>query len=179
MRTESQILSELKSRKAAGGLTADNVYLKGDTTPLIGQSIAAAETRLGFRLPQLLRAIYGEISNGGFGESYGLLGLVGGPLNEDGLDSVSLYELYRQNDPNDEYWHWPEGLLPVCHLGCAMYHCVQCLDDASPVIWFEPNPHEQGAPWDSSFIPFSPSLGEYLTAWLDGVDLWVKLDAGA
>ena len=179
MRAESQILLELERRKAAGKLRADDSLLKGDTTPLSDQDIAAAESRLGFRLPRLLRAIYREISNGGFGESYGFLGLVGGALNEDGLDSVSLYESYRQADPDDAHWSWPEGLLPVCQLGCAMYHCVQCLDDASPVVWFEPNPHEQGSSWDRSFIRFSPSLREYLSAWLDGVDLWAMLDAGA
>ena len=179
MRTESQILFELKGRKAAGELKADfSGRLKGDAIPLSERDIAAAESRLSFRLPPLLRAIYGEVANGGFGEAYGFLGLVGGPLNENGLDSVSLYESYREADPADEYWHWPEGLLPVCHLGCGMYQCVQCLDDALPVIWFEPNPHEEATPWDDSFIPFSPSLREYLSAWLDGVNLWVRPDAG-
>ena len=179
MRTETEILLELKRRKAAGELRADCGLPKGDTTPLSDHDVAAAESRLGFRLPPLLRAIYGGISNGGFGESYGFLGLVGGALNEGGLDSVSLYESYRQAYPDDEFWQWPEGLLPVCHLGCAMYHCVQCLDETSRVVWFEPNPHEQGSPWDSSFIPFSASLGEYLSSWLDGVDLWARLDAEA
>lgn len=179
MRTETEILSELKRLKAAGQLGADNSYLEGDTTPLSDREIAFAESRLGFRLPRLLRAIYGEISNGGFGESYGFLGLVGGVLNEDGLDSVSLYGEYRQADPDDVLWHWPEGLLPVCHLGCAMYHCVQCLDEALPVVWFEPNPHANGSPWDDSFFPFAPSLREYLSARLDGVDLWARLDAEA
>jgi hypothetical protein len=178
MRTESQILSELKKRKATGELKADSLLLESDMAPLSKQVIAAAESRLGFRLPQLLSAIYTEISNGGFGQSYGFLSLIGGDLNKR-QDSVSLYESYRQTDPDDEYWHWPEGLLPVCDLGCGMYHCVQCLDDTMPVVWFEPNPHGEGEPWDSSFIPFAPSLREYLSAWLDGVDLWVKLDAGA
>ena len=179
MLTESEILSELKRRKAAGQLWADDPSLKAETAPISDREIAAAEYRLGFRLPRLLRAIYGEISNGGFGESYGFLGLVGGPTNESGQDSVSLYESYRQANPGDEHWHWPEGLLPVCHLGCGMYHCVQCLDEELPVIWFEPNPHTPTLPWDDSFIPFSPTLREYLSAWLDGVDLWAKLDAGA
>lgn len=178
MHTESEILSELKRRKASGQLGADFSYVEADTAPLSDREMAAAEYRLGFRLPRLLRAIYGEIANGGFGESGGFLGLVGGVTNEAGQDSVSLYESYREADPGDEHWHWPEGLLPVCHLGCGMYHCVQCLDEALPVIWFEPNPHARGGPWDDSFFPFSPSLREYLSAWLGGVDLWAKLGGG-
>jgi len=179
MRTDAQILTELKRRKAEGTLVANDSFLGGDTTPLNDESIALAESRLGFTLPPLLRAIYREVANGGFGESYGFLGLIDGPLNEDGLDSVSHYEAYRQPDPADEYWEWPSGLLPFCHLGCAMYHCVQCNDDGSPIVWFEPNPHEDEAPWDDSFIPFCSSLNEYLSAWLDGIDLWAKLDNGA
>lgn len=179
MRTEAEVLSELRRRKAAGRLRADTSYPKAGTAPLGEREFAAAESRLGFRLPRLLRAIYGEISNGGFGESYGALGLVGGPANERGQDSVSLYESYREADPGDEHWLWPEGLLPVFHLGCGMYHCVQCLDESLPVVWFEPNPHSDGEPWDDSFIPFCPSLREYLSEWLDGVDLWSKLEAGA
>ena len=78
MLTESEILSELKRRKAAGQLRPDDPFLKGDTSPLSEQAIVAAETRLGFGVPKLLRAIYGEVSNGGFGDSYGFLGLIGG-----------------------------------------------------------------------------------------------------
>lgn len=179
MQTDSDILAELKNRKAAGTLVADDSFLKGDTTPLSSEKIADSETRLGFKLPPLLRKIYLEVSNGGFGDSYGLLGLTNGPLNEDGLDSVSLFESYRETDPSDEYWHWPDGLLPVCHLGCAMYHCVQCSDEGAPIVWFEPNPHEDGEPWDDSFIPFCSSLSGYFSAWLGGIDLWAKLEHGA
>lgn len=179
MHTEAEILSELKRRKAAGQLAADDSPREADATPLSDREIADAEHRLGFRLPRMLRAIYGEISNGGFGGAYGWLGLVGGATNECGQDSVTLYELCREADPGDEHWHWPEGLLPICRLGCGMYHCVQCLDEALPVIWFEPNPHADGEPWDDSFFPFSASLREYLSAWLDGVDLWAKLADGA
>jgi hypothetical protein len=55
-----------------------------------------------------------------------------------------------------------------------MYHCVQCDNNNAPIIWFEPNPHEENTPWDSSFIPFCPSLAEYLSAWLAGDDLFEK-----
>jgi hypothetical protein len=179
MRTDAQIIAELKRRKTDGTLAASNSFLGGDSTPLDEKAITIAESRLGFALPPLLRAIYRDVSNGGFGDSYGFLGLINGPRNEDGLDAVSLYEAYRLSDPSDKNWNWPKGLLPLCHLGCAMYHCVQCDDAHSPIVWFEPNPHEDEGPWDDSFIPFCPSFNEYLSAWLDGVDLWAKLGDGA
>ena len=172
MRTDSQIFDELMSRRKASALFNLDSRLEGDTTPLSETALESAEQRFGCELPSLLRRIYCDVSNGGFGDSYGFLGLVGGPVNEDGLDAISLYESYKQPDPDDDHWEWPDGLLPLCHLGCAMYHCVDCTNTDSPIIWFEPNPHEQGESWDDSFFPFCDSLAKYLNAWLDGVDLW-------
>ena len=172
MRTDPQIIDELAQRKTRDRLVPDQSLLAGDTQTISMKSIHNAEKRLGFEIPKLLVEIYTKIANGGFGESYGLLGLIGGPVNEDGLDAVSLCESYREPDPTDEYWKWPEKLLPICHLGCAMYHCVQCDEKKSPIILFEPNPHEEDEPWDNSFIPFCESLNHYMSAWIDDVDLW-------
>jgi len=54
-----------------------------------------------------------------------------------------------------------------------------CLDldaatDAS-LIWFEPNPHCDGEPWDDSFIPIGGSLERWLSAWVDGGSLFREL----
>lgn len=167
------LIAELKERKKRGLLQPDDRSSGGgDFSPLSYTQISLAETQLGFGLPLLLRQIYGEVSNGGFGYAYGFLGLLGGMVNEDGHDAVTQYRLYRQSDPSDPLWRWPESLLPFCHLGCAMFHCIRCDHPDAPVIWFEPNPHEHGESWDSSFIAFAPSLTAYLTAWLDGKDLF-------
>lgn len=136
--------------------------------PATFQALDAAEIRLGFKLPTLLRRIYAEVANGGFGPSYGLLGIGGGATNEDSRDSVEVYEWFRKANPEDHYWHWPERLLPIGHLGCGMFCCADCSSEATPIIWFEPNPHEDGEPWADSFFPFTDSLDQWLTAWLDG-----------
>lgn len=136
--------------------------------PASSAVLDSAESRLAFKLPALLRRIYMEVANGGFGPSYGLLGIGGGATNEDKRDTVELYELFRSPDPEDRYWNWPERLLPIGHLGCAMFCCADCSSEAMPIVWFEPNPHSDGEPWDDCFIPFAGSLDEWLTAWLDG-----------
>jgi SMI1 / KNR4 family (SUKH-1) len=171
---DSEIIETLLCLKRSGELRADNPYFKGDFSPLSIGELYQVESQLGFQLPGLLRRIYTEIANGGFGYSYGFLGLLGGMLNEDGNDAVMQYLMYREPDPDDRYWCWTTGLLPIGHLGCGMYHCVQCDNNNAPIIWFEPNPHEENAPWNSSFIPFCPSLAEYLSAWLAGDDLFEK-----
>ena len=96
-------------------------------------------------------------------------------LNEDGSDAVALYKSYREPDPEDEHWSWPDGLLPLGHLGCAMYLCVDCTKEEGPVTWFEPNSHATGQSWKDSFIPFSESTEAWLFAWLDGRDLFDEL----
>jgi len=136
--------------------------------PVNRDVLTLAEGRLGFELPTLLRRIYTEVANGGFGPSYGLLGIYGGATNEDKRDSTDLYELFREVDPQDRYWRWPERLLPIGHLGCAMFCCADCSSDAMPIVLFEPNPHTDGEPWDDCFIPFAESLNDWLAAWLDG-----------
>lgn len=175
MPSEFDIIELLLKRKADGTLCPDDSLLEGDTSPLSLEKIAEAESKLGFRLPSILRRIYTEIANGGFGESYGFLGLLGGIVNEDGEDAVSLYLTNLQSDPDDQHWNWPTGLLPIVHLGCARYHCIQCNDPNAPIIWFEPNPHEPDETWDNSFISFCPSLTTYLWAWLKEEDLWENL----
>lgn len=165
------LIAELKKRKANGTLGADDPLLGGCAAPLGQSEIESAEAILRFEIPAVLRRIYTEVANGGFGYAYGLLGLRGGPRNEDGLDSVGLYQTFRELDTEDPAWHWPHGLLPVGHLGCAMFHCVQCTGPSQTIIWYEPNLHESGQSWNGSFIPFAPSLGTYLKAWLDGKDL--------
>lgn len=166
MLTDNEIINALLKRRRDGVLQPNEPSLEGDIAPLTEATVAYAEERLGFRLPLLLRRIYTEVANGGFGDSYGFLGLVGGPVNEDGLDAVSLYLSYRQVDPDDEHWSWPHGLLPLGYLGCAMYRCVKCDEPAAPIVWYEPNQHEDGQPWEDAFFPFCSSLNEYLSAWL-------------
>jgi len=139
--------------------------------PLAERDLAAAEKRLGFKLPSALKALYTRVGNGGFGPTYGLLGLVGGAHQEDGNDAVTMYEYFRELLPNDPHWQWPEKLLPVVHLGCAMFFCVDCSDDDGMVVWFEPNPHEHGKAWGDAFFPLGRSFRDLMTGWIGGEDV--------
>ena len=169
------LIAELMQRKRQGALKADHSLSIGDFPPLQQGVIAASEVTLGFALPVLVRRVYQEIANGGFGPAYGLLGLSGGMLNEDRQDAVTLYQEYRRPDPEDSNWCWPARLLPLGRLGCAMYLCADCSYECAPIVWFEPNPHTDGQSWDDSFFRFATSFEEWLSAWLDGRDLFDEL----
>ena len=171
----NRLIAQLQERVQLGTLVSDTEHFGGPFPPLSEAEVLKAESELGFSLPETIRHIYREVANGGFGPAYGLLGLTGGMLNEDACDSLRQYKFYATADPDDPHWHWPHGLLPVGHLGCAMYLCVDCTEPVGPIVWFEPNPHENGLPWDDSFIPFAETTTEWLSAWLDGEDLFEKL----
>jgi len=134
------------------------------------QELLAAEGELGFALTGLLRKLYLRLGNGGFGPAHGLMGIAAGFRDDLGRDVVALYQRYRQSDPNDPRWRWPERLLPILHLGCAMYACVDCSSETGRVILFDPSGHGEDGGWEDEFLPLAPSLSAWLRDWLSGAD---------
>jgi hypothetical protein len=169
---EDPLIQRLRARARELNRATDSVdVVRAQFYPCLSErDILTAERLLGFPLPPTVRRIYTAIGNGGFGPAYGLLGLLGGATDEDELDAVHLYLQHRRPDDHDPHWCWPDRLLPIGHLGCAMSMCVDCTDAEGRLIWFEPNPHSEGAPWSDSFIPFPVTLVEWLERWLDGAD---------
>lgn len=172
------LIAELQNLKQLGELKAEEPFLTGDMTPLSEDMILHIEDELGYKVPNLMRDIYTQIANGGFGPDYGLIGLKGGVL-ESGRDVLDIYFGKRKSQKTDPYWFWPEKLLPINSLGCAMYACVDCSKESLPVILFEPNPHEFGTPWDDSFIPFADSLEEWLFSFIDEENVFEKYLSGS
>ena len=145
--------------------------------PLSESELRALEHRLGHALPPSVKELYSSIGNGGFGPAYGLLGLHGGMTQEDGNDAFAQYQLCRRTDAQDPHWRWPEGLLPLVHLGCAMFFCVDCTTPDGSIVWFEPNPHVAGEPWTDSFIPLGMNFETLMRAWADGRDVMEMMES--
>lgn len=128
-------------------------------------TLARAEEALGFALPPLLAALYTRVADGGFGPEYGLLPLLEGSAGGE-PPAVGQY-LAARADPE---WPWPAGVLQIAHWGCGMYACVDCTDEAAPVLLYEPN----GGNPDHAWFADSPSLASWLQDWLDGTG-WYDL----
>jgi hypothetical protein len=130
--------------------------------------IADAESRLGFRLPPPLRRVY-EIGNGGLGP--GLHGLL--PIGE-GDDTLAI--VYRgmidstyvpqPGEPGFDQYPWPKGLLPICDGGCAIWSCLDCRGDDGVIVTAS-----NGEP----FATTGRTLRSWLSAWLEGVDLFEEM----
>jgi hypothetical protein len=151
----------------------------GDSTPsklrlAVPDDVARDERDLGFTFPPLLKWIYLEIGNGGFGPGYGLIGLTNGVPDDTGKTGPTIYKELCDGDPEDAHWKWPEGLLPICHWGCAILSCVDCADPNFRMRVFDPNAHDRDD-WADAFFEESPSFEEWIRMWASGVDLWKRM----
>ncbi|MET7462019.1 SMI1/KNR4 family protein [Nonomuraea sp. NPDC005501] len=98
--------------------------------PISEADLRVRERRIGCELPELLRRVYTEVSNGGFGPSYDLLSLPPGGHREyeGGPDALEIYEKY------------PEVSsvlgLPLVAAGCSMYWYMSLTQSGNPVcLW--------------------------------------------
>jgi len=117
------------------------------------------EAELGFVLPALLRRLYLEIADGGFGPGSGLLGVQA---------AAARYLELRREPYGPGGAEWPERLLPLVDQEPG----VDCVDAGSPggrIVSWDPElvDERRGARgWARSFVDTSPSLGAWLDAWV-------------
>jgi SMI1 / KNR4 family (SUKH-1) len=91
---ESQYISLIERIKAhhawdlqQGWKTAESIY-----PPATEEQLRASEQALGFPLPPLLRTLYAQVANGGFGPDHGIKGALGGF----GGDLGTIVEMYLE-----------------------------------------------------------------------------------
>lgn len=134
-----------------------------------------AELQLGFKLPSLLRRIYLEAGNGGFGPGYGLFPLhIHEASNRDSLVTTYLNMRSMTQEEIDEHWSeeeekpalWPEAALMLCDWGCSIYSCLDCSSPDSPIYRMDNN--VSFAEWAVE----AASLQQWLASWLDGKPLF-------
>lgn len=118
------------------------------------EELDAAETELGFALPALLRKLYSEVENGGFGPGAGLLGVKGGHADLDGRTLAESYLALRAQG-------WPEGVLPLCELGDGARSCVDMRAYGDGILTVDA----------AGITSTGLTLLSWLHAWVSGVDI--------
>ncbi len=105
------------------------------------EKVAGVETKLGFALPELLRRIYTEIADGGFGPGYGLTGIESDRNSCLNGNLAESYEYYMRESKAEFGAPWQPKLLPILTWGCGILSCVDCVDPAFPVYYLDPGMH--------------------------------------
>jgi hypothetical protein len=165
-RNDDEILRALRERVSVRRRTESGPRVQ--PLPALAEQISRAEAKIRFSLPPLLRRVY-EIANGGIGPGEGLLAIGDG---EDTL--VSLYSSFvdargeapKPGEPGFAQYPWPERLLPICDWGCAIWSCLDCRATDGPIVTAS-----NGEP----FANTGHTLQSWLSAWLDGVDLFAEM----
>lgn len=119
-----------------------------------------ADQALGCPLPPLLRRLYLEVANGGFGPGYGILGLRGGHGMAPEGTAIERYRLFREWEPAP-----PPSLFPICDWGCAISTFVDCSDQGTVMWGLDPNPVD-----DMADALFRQEMGlvDWLQLWIEG-----------
>jgi hypothetical protein len=134
------------------------------------EEVETVEFDLGFSLPPLIRSLYLEVADGGYGPGWGIL-----PMNLDEQPSIVAHDHWFRRS-----WisgrppkGWPEPFIRFCEWGCNIYSGIDCSQVTSPVLRFDP--HRRRRSDVDCLVAESGSLAEWLTAWLDGENLWERV----
>ncbi|WP_445280628.1 SMI1/KNR4 family protein [Streptomyces sp. DSM 118148] len=137
--TEDQVVESIRIAAQAGGMPP----------PATPEAVIEAERVIGFRTPPLLRRLYLEVANGGFGPGRGALGVRGG--NWDGGNFMHIAEIYEHGpDPSGQI---PPGMVLLYDWGCTIWSMTDFRDPSGP-MWCT----HQGDLW-----PQGITLAEWIT----------------
>jgi hypothetical protein len=153
-------------RRVAAKAAAEQSPLR---PPVSEADLAQAEESLGFRLHPLLRRLYAEVADGGFGPEYTLYCLADAVRRTPARSSQE-----RAGLRDGERLYWPFDAVAIMDWGCAMDAVVDCRSAAGAVLLVDPNP---GLPdrADEWFLDCE-SLAGWLESWLDGTGWYYEED---
>ncbi|MCY1136942.1 SMI1/KNR4 family protein [Actinoplanes sp. Pm04-4] len=151
--TEDEVFDAVMVRVAMGRMT-DSPESRVQA-PASAEALDEAERVIGYPFPPLIRRLYGEVANGGFGPFGGVEGVGGGHESAGGAGMLAEYVEWRDTEiPDDsDFPAWMPGVVFFCDFGCAMWALLDCrvpggrimfLDqgelhelDVTPAQWFE------------------------------------------
>lgn len=142
MLSTTTLYERIRQQGERDGWIPDEARLREKTNfshyypPATENQLASTETALGFPLPTVLRSLYSQVANGGFGPGFGIIGALGGfssvSVGGNIVDAYAafkadkqlvIYTAYRRlfkeqivfDLPNEV---WSANLLPLCDWGC-------------------------------------------------------------
>ncbi|WP_159050620.1 SMI1/KNR4 family protein [Streptomyces cellostaticus] len=149
--TDDELILATRARVAGRGLPG----------PASAKDVAGFERIVGHPMPELLKRIYLEVANGGFGPSRVLSLTDTGNWFSDRADIAMAYHDFAA-DPDHSL---PPGVVPLMDRGCAMWALID-FRTADGQMWdWDPNL----CCLQHALAPLEQSLAQWLTDWLHGV----------
>jgi hypothetical protein len=143
--------------------------------PASAMAVADAEAVLGFAFPPLLRRLYLEVANGGFGPGEGVLGVPDAGSYKQRTDIVRHHRIFSSG----RHQLVPEGMLWLCDWGSAIWSLLDCRDSGDGIWGWDPmGPHlssgesmreSQTAAAGHALFPVNMTLSEWLTLSINGM----------
>jgi hypothetical protein len=152
--TEDELVQELSA------LAAEGRFKEPPASPGM---VEAAEAAIGHALPALLRRLYTEVANGGFGPRAGVLGVPGGRGSSgDFADIVDAFrEFTVELPPDHEFYHpMPPGMLWILDEGCCIWTLIDLKDSSAPLWGWDPGE-------EPKLHSLELTLADWLTTWLN------------
>ncbi|UDM03299.1 SMI1/KNR4 family protein [Streptomyces longhuiensis] len=139
--------------------------------PLAMAEVERAERKLGYRLPQLLRRIYTEIGDGGFGPEGGLASLTPRRVPHWYEPDWPCATTIHAEQPG---WGASASWFFLTGGGCTMQWHVSLIAVDHPVLLWDADGWEPD--WDQDphdgLRYAAPSLRQWLWTWADGGNVW-------
>ncbi|MEU1727555.1 SMI1/KNR4 family protein [Nonomuraea sp. NPDC005692] len=128
--------------------------------PATETAVAEAEEAVGYPLPSLLRRLYLEVGNGGFGPRGGVIGVRGYDFwASDIYPDITASALELRTEPSGRW----SGMVQLMDWGCGIASLLDCRDPAGAMWGWDPNRccfHHALFPQDISFADWlADSLG--------------------
>jgi hypothetical protein len=159
--TDDEIIHRIREQDAAGELPP----------PAPPEAVAEIEAAVGHPMPPLLKRIYLEVADGGFGRWGEALSLTDTTYSFS--DSRRLLEEYLgwRGTPN-----YPPSVVPLLTWGCAIWSLVDYSTPEGRMWGWDPNARcpEHGY----ALFPEDVTLAERLCGWLDGHSNFPTAPAG-
>ncbi|MGW5636298.1 hypothetical protein [Streptomyces sp. NPDC003832] len=137
--------------------------------PIPMPEVEAAERRIGRRLPELLRRLYTEVANGGFGPDSGLASLTDGNRAPGHLhDWPCAAGVHERNQSQG----MPSSWLLLAYGGCTMEWHVSLSAVDNPVLLYDSDGYTVGQSPHNGLRHATASLRTWLWTWAHGGDVW-------
>lgn len=121
--------------------------------------VLEAQRAMGCILHPLHRRLFKEVANGGFGPGYGLIGLPGGTLDDEGRSLVELREILWI----DSETPMPPPVVPLCEWGCGIWSCLD--GETGAVLTMD----------EYGLKDIGQSFQSWLEDWVSGVSLFSRM----